>query len=106
MKVPYIPKEILHVILQYDGRIHYRNGKYMNSIDKNDDRYNMLRHIISKKLKILNTITIDGRDFYFQFGFSIYGMGLCYDHGFNEHEVFEICYYDIRKTWLQIRTYI
>ena len=36
------PLEIVHRILQYDGRIKYRNGKYMNQIASDDDRYKML----------------------------------------------------------------
>ena len=36
------PLEIIHHILQYDGRIKYRNGKYMNQICKDDYRYNLL----------------------------------------------------------------
>jgi hypothetical protein len=30
MKVSYIPEELLHIILSYDGRIKYKNGKYVN----------------------------------------------------------------------------
>ena len=36
------PLELVHRILEYDGRIKYRHGKYMNQISKNDDRYQML----------------------------------------------------------------
>ena len=36
------PLEIVHRILAYDGRIKYRNGKYMNQISPEDDRYEML----------------------------------------------------------------
>jgi len=34
MNVPDIPKEILHLILEYDGRIKYRKGEYINTIHK------------------------------------------------------------------------
>ena len=36
------PLEIVHRILEYDGRIKYRHGKYMNQIAQDDDRYKML----------------------------------------------------------------
>jgi len=110
MKVAYIPKELLHIILEYDGRIKYRNGKYINIFSKNDKRYTIVKPIISKKMEILKTITIsDDGSFYFQFSFdTINDMGLCYDLGFNECDVFEICYYDTRNAcqWELIRTYI
>jgi hypothetical protein len=37
-----LPFEIVHYILEYDGRIKYRHGKYMNQIAQDDDRYKML----------------------------------------------------------------
>lgn len=49
MKVPYIPKKLLHIIVEYDGRIKYRNGKYVNIIAKNDERYDILKPLINKK---------------------------------------------------------
>ena len=39
MKVPYIPEELLHIILAYDGRIQYKNGKYVNIIHKNKKQW-------------------------------------------------------------------
>ena len=103
----YIPEELLRIILEYDGRIKYENGKYVNIIHKNDERYNIIKPIISKKIKILKQITISGSDFYFEFGFDTYrNVGLCYDLGFNTPNIFEICYYDMRHGLEQIRTYI
>ena len=40
-----LPLEIVHHILQYDGRIKFRHGKYMNQIAQDDDRYQMLQGI-------------------------------------------------------------
>ena len=37
-----LPLEIVHRILEYDGRIKYRHGKYMNQIASDDERYKML----------------------------------------------------------------
>lgn len=108
MKVPYLPKELLNKILEYEGRIKYTNGKYVNIIHKNDERYTLIKPLINKKIEILKTINIteDG-SFYFEFGFDICeNVGLCYDYGFNAQDTFEICYYDIRNDWKQIRTYL
>ena len=37
-----LPVELVHRILEYDGRIKYRHGKYMNQIAQDDDRYKIL----------------------------------------------------------------
>ena len=71
MKAPYTPKDLLHIILQYDGRIKYKNGKYVNIIHKNDERYNIITPIISKKMKIMQNIELSDTGFYFEFGFDI-----------------------------------
>ena len=108
MKNLYIPKELLDIILAYDGRIKYKNGKYVNIIHKNDERYNIITPIISKKMKIMKRTQIDGSGFYFEFGFdTCLNVGLCYDYNFSYKNKFEICYYDTRNNgWGQIRTYL
>lgn len=40
-----LPFEIITHILEYDGRIKYRNGTYINQISSNDDRYEILKQI-------------------------------------------------------------
>ena len=40
-----IPKEILHIILDYYGNIYYKNGKYINKIHKYDERYKLIKNI-------------------------------------------------------------
>ena len=62
-----LPKELLHIILEYDGRIKYRNGQYVNIIHKHDERYNIITLIISKKMYIMKNIESYGSGFHFAF---------------------------------------
>jgi hypothetical protein len=107
MKPPYIPKELVNIILEYDGRIKYRKGNYIDIIHKSDTRYIILQPIINKKKEIMKRAEIDGSSFYFEFSFDIHNqVGLCYDYRFSYRDKFEICYYDFRDGLNQIRTYI
>jgi hypothetical protein len=40
-----LPSEIVRIILEYDGKIAYRTGKYIDRIPKNDKRYRLIRKI-------------------------------------------------------------
>lgn len=107
MKISYIPKELINIILDYDGRIKYKNNKYVNVIHKHDTRYTIIEPILTKKIKILERAEIYDDCFYFEFGFDINrNVGLCYDYNFSFPGKFEICYYDTRNGWEQIRTYL
>jgi len=101
-----IPTELLDIILQYDGRIKYRNGKFVNIIHKNDERYNIITPIICKKIKIMETIELCDSGFYFQFCFNTYKcIGLAYEYVLKDK--FEICYSDWRNHGIiQSRTYL
>ena len=109
MIAPHIPKELVNVILDYDGSIKYRNGQYINVIHKNDLRYNIIKPHISKKKEILQKMEIrDGNRYYYEISFDYIDVGLCYDYNFSSSDTFEICYYDFRNgndIW-QIRTYL
>ena len=87
----YVPKDIVNIILQYDGRIKYKNGEYINIIHKNDERYNIIKPIINKKLTILKKVIKSDGNYYFTFEFDALKKGLCY---FLHFDIFEICYYD------------
>ena len=104
-----IPKELLHKILEYDGKIKYRNGKYIDVIHKHDYRYSILQPLINKKMEIMKNTEIIARNsticFYFEIPFNVTSRtGLSYDYNFSHNGTFEICYYDMREGWIQIRT--
>ena len=135
-----LPIELVDKILQYDGRIKYRKGEFVNVIhprDLNFYRY-ILNPVLNKKINmhidmenitnspngIVETTTIERghfefhnarfinnkyvytNKFYFEFEFdSLPGVGLCYDYYWGT-SLFEICYYDLRNDWKQIRTKI
>jgi hypothetical protein len=104
-----LPKDLLHIILEYDGRIKYRKGMYVNIIHKYDPRYNIIQSIINKKVEIIKGIQIENiTRFYFEFVFDAdYANGLCYDYNFSQDNQFEICYFDFRDyNMIQIRTYL
>jgi hypothetical protein len=108
--VQYIPSDLINIILEYDGRIKYRRGNYVNIIHKHDERYDIIKPDIIEKIEIMKTTEIDGSGsgFYFEFGFdTCRNVGLCYDYNFSYADKFEICYYDTRNNgWEQIRTYL
>ena len=109
-----LPKEILHMILEYDSRIKYRHGEYINIIHKNDQRYTNLKPLIEKKHHIIKNTTLDKADnsFYFEFRFSKWYFGLCYASGgwsfaTDDEDKIEICYFNFKNnTICQYRTYI
>ena len=104
----HLPTDIINIILDYDGRIKYKRGKYVNIIHKHDMRYNMVVSLINKKLEIMKEITFANcKSFYFEFNFdTIRSVGLCFDYNFSYENKFEICYYDWRDGIEQIRTYL
>ena len=73
------PLEIVHRILEYDGRIKYRHGKYMNQICKDDYRYHLLRKI-----------SVFQRDDWYSGNFYVYQMN--YNNYDNENKHMMLVY--------------
>ena len=102
-----IPTDIVHIILEYDGQIRHRTGKYINAIPLTDARRNMLDVIIMKKLEILANAEVDGATFFYEVIFENEPwMGLYYDCRWSQSDVFEICFYSYKnnKTILKHKT--
>ena len=57
MLFSYLPLDIIHHILSYNGVVKLRNGKYIGQISKSDQRYELLR-------KIPRNINRWGRDWF------------------------------------------
>lgn len=102
-KAPYLPFEMIDLILSYDGRIRFRRGRFRNVIISNDPRYAIIEPVICKKMNIISNMEIQGSHFYFEICFdSLPGVGLCYDINWSYHHLFEICYYDFRNHYTEI----
>jgi hypothetical protein len=107
MKVSYIPKELLNIILEYDGRIKYKNGKYVNIIHKNDYRYNIIQKVVLNRLLIIKDIDLANDDFYFEINFDIdKKVGLYYYYNLYNNNLFVIGFYDTRNGFKQIKTFL
>ena len=90
----YIPRELLHIILEYDGRIKYRKGMYINSIQKNDYRYDIITPLIYTKLKVMKNIRkISNTKYYFVVHFKgLPHTDLAFYYHWKRENEFEICY--------------
>ena len=80
MNVLYIPNDVLHIILEYDGRIKYENGKYINKISKHDFRYNIIEPIIVKKREISKKSEIYREFFFDDYNFNNNKLNTFYDY--------------------------
>ena len=60
----HIPNDIVKILLQFDGRIKYRNGQYVNIINCRDERYKMLDKLMKRRQELIefNGLTGLNRD--------------------------------------------
>ena len=65
------PKEIINIILEYDGRIRYRNGKYIEQINKEDKIYECIEEKIQKDIKLVKTIRLRAEISNFDYNWAI-----------------------------------
>jgi hypothetical protein len=104
-----LPKELVNIILEYDGRIKYKYKqknhidyhKYVNVIHKYDYRYSIITPVIDKRKNILMNTYISPVDtgFYFEFSFDNQpNLILCYDYNWSYNNQFEICYTDMTNS--------
>ena len=76
--------------MDYDGKINYRNGKYINALDVTDERYDIIRPILIKKMEIMKIIELDtvNKDSIFELSFNMSkNVSLVYDYNFVRREV-------------------
>jgi dTDP-D-glucose 4,6-dehydratase len=82
MIIPYLPFDVLNIILQYYGRIKYshKNCIYVNIIHKNDYRYNIIYQKINNKLTLIKHFNIanNGLKFYIDIYYKNYELGLIF----------------------------
>ena len=48
-----LPKEVVHIILEYSGRIKYRNGKYVDQINREDTLYECIKEKNKKDFSLV-----------------------------------------------------
>ncbi len=48
-----LPKEVVHIILEYSGRVKYRNGKYVNQINREDPLYECIKEKNKKDFSLV-----------------------------------------------------
>ena len=103
-----LPRELVNVILEYDGRIKYKYKqknhidyhKFINVIHKHDERYNIITPNIDKKLHIMKETEISSNKSGFEFVVSFNKhpcMLLCYENNKSVTNKFVISYINMKE---------
>lgn len=124
-----LPKEIINIILEYDGRIRYRNGKYIEQLNKEDKIYQCIKEKIQKDIKLVTCIRLRAEisNFYYNWAIennvsmdyfdSYFSYGICphvelnklkdktryvmyFEFNYRLNRISKICFYkSIKETW-------
>ena len=97
-----IPSDLINIILDYDGRIKYKKGEYVNSIHKHDFRYDIIRQHIGYTKKSYETIEVDGSTSFFEYCFNKYNKLIHVTVILTFPNTNIKCIYDPRSGWEQI----
>lgn len=73
-KIRYLPDVLIQKIINYTDIVSYRHGKYINRINKNDNRYNLLKKItrpifIGRNKILLRLINYDMVGYFIEYEF-------------------------------------
>lgn len=94
-----LPVEIVKRIIQYDGRIKYRKRKYMNQLNIEDEKYELLNKFFIQKAHIISKILfVNGDAFYMDFPVGRQIFGIIHDYKYHGTGYMISFYKDIRET--------
>ncbi len=117
-KFGYLPDEIIHQIINYTDVVVYRHGKYINRINKDDNRYKLLKKIprpikIGQSRFLIKLLNTNREGYFLEYVISMYIKlnikFVSYEvDGFDrylETKSFFQYIYDINNNWSQIIYY-
>jgi hypothetical protein len=58
MVFQFLPRDIINLILEYNGKIKYRKGNYYDQLNLQDEKYNLVSNTINSKSDILQKLIV------------------------------------------------